>query len=95
MKRVIFVAIACLGLFACGQKLSGVYLPKGDTFFEKLEFVSGDTVNITFMSKTVQATYKLDGQQVVVTVNGQQQVFAIDGDGCVDGGQMIGKYCKA
>lgn len=95
MKRIVFVAIACLGLLGCGQKLSGAYVPKGDAFFEKLEFVSGDAVNVTFMTQTVQGSYKLDGQQLVITVNGQQQVFTIDGEGCIDGGNMIGKYCKA
>jgi hypothetical protein len=100
MKRIIVVALACLALAACGKSLSGTYLPKGGGLgnglvMEKLVFGSGDTVDITMMQQTVRATYKIDGKQVLLIVNGQQQVFTLDDAGCLDGGGVFGKFCKA
>jgi hypothetical protein len=100
MKQIIFIALTCLALAGCGQKgLSGTYVPKGGGLgnglvMEKLEFLSSDTVTLTMMEQKVRATYKIDGKQLLLIVNGQQQVFDIDGDGCLDGGKVFGKFCK-
>ena len=32
--------------------------------------------------------------QVLLIVNGQQEVFNIDDAGCLDGGNLFGKFCK-
>ncbi len=101
MKRMTFAVLVCLALVACGQSgLSGTYVPKGGGMgnglvMQKLEFGSGDAVTITMMEQTLRGTYKLDGKQVILILNGQQQVFALDGDGCLDGGGLYGKFCKA
>jgi|SRR5580700_10997711 hypothetical protein len=101
MKPTILIALVCLAVAGCGNKsLSGTYLPKGGGMgnglvMEKLEFISGDAVNISMMAQTVRATYKIDGKQVLLIVNGQQQVFNLDDAGCLDGGDLFGKFCKA
>jgi hypothetical protein len=85
-----FVAFAAFGQ----DNLSGTYLPKGQGVMDKLEFVSGDTVNVTAMGSTTPTPYSVNGQQVVITVGGQSQPFTIDSNGCLDGGADIGVYCK-
>jgi hypothetical protein len=101
MKRIILIAIACLILVGCGgSSLSGTYLPKGGGLgnglaMQKLEFISGDAVNLTMLEQTIRATYKVDGKQLLLIVNGQQEVFTIDDDGCLDGGGVFGKFCKS
>ena len=100
MKRIIVVALACLALVGCGKSLSGTYLPKGGGLgnglvMEKLEFSSGDVVTVSMMAQTIRGSYKIDGKQVLITLSGQQQVFTIDNDGCLDGGGVFGKFCKA
>jgi hypothetical protein len=99
MKRMILAGLACIGIVACSHGLSGTYLPKGGGLgnglvMSKMEFVSGDSVNLTMMEQNIRTNYKIDGKQVLIGVNGQQQVFNIDDDGCLDGGNLFGKFCK-
>ena len=93
---VVFLSFTAFGpLAAYGQQtLSGTYLPKGQGLMDKLEFNSDGTVTTSAMGTTTQAPYTDDGQQVMITIGGQTQPFTIDGDGCLDGGADIGKYCK-
>jgi len=94
LKRIIFAALACLALIACGQSgLSGTYAAKGGGM--RLDFGSGNTVSITMAGQTAQGTYKIDGKQVTVTFEGQQAIFTIDSDGCLDAEGGFGKLCKA
>jgi hypothetical protein len=46
------------------------------------------------MSMTKEATYEVDGDRVKVTHGGDTQVFTIDGKGCLDGGRLLGVYCR-
>ncbi|HEV2170405.1 MAG TPA: hypothetical protein VGR40_05635 [Candidatus Binatus sp.] len=99
--RAFAIAIlACLLVTGCGHKLSGTYVPKGGGIgnglvMSKLEFISSTEVNIYMMEQTFRANYKIDGKQVLLIVNGQQEVFNIDSDGCLDGGNLFGKFCKS
>jgi len=94
-------ALACMTLTACGgSHLSGTYLPAGSGMgnglvMEKLEFGSGDGVTLTMMQQKIRVTYKIDGKQLLLSANGQQMVFDIDSSGCLDGGGLFGKFCKA
>jgi hypothetical protein len=100
MKSIIFAALIALLAAGCSHNtLSGTYLPKGGGMgnglvMSKLEFLSGDQVNISMMEQTVRASYKIDGKQVLLNVNGAQQVFTLDAEGCLDGGGLFGKFCK-
>jgi hypothetical protein len=101
MKRILLALLACFILASCGHKsLSGTYLPKGGGVgngisMEKLEFISGDEVNLTMLEQKIRANYKVDGKQLLIIVNGQQEVFDILDDGCLDGGGNFGKFCKS
>jgi hypothetical protein len=101
MKPITFAALLCLFVAGCGHNsMSGTYLPKGGGMgnglvMSKLEFISGTEVNISMMEQTVRANYKVDGKQVLLIVNGQQEVFNLTDDGCLDGGNLFGKFCKS
>jgi|SRR5579863_7717715 hypothetical protein len=101
MKSFVVAGLFCLWLTACGHSsLSGTYVPQGGGMgnglvMEKLEFVSGDAVTLSMMQQKIRATYKVEGKQLLLTLNGQSLVFDIDGNGCLDGGSLYGKFCKA
>jgi hypothetical protein len=101
MKRIIVIALACVALVACGKSLSGTYVAKGGSglgsglVMQKMNFVSSDTVELTMMEQTIRTNYKIDGDSVLIGIQGQQQVFKIGSDGCLDGGTLFGKLCKA
>ena len=100
MKPFVTAVLVCLSLLACGQtSLSGTYLPQGGGLgnglvMEKLEFVSGDAVNLNMMQQKLRGTYKIDGKQLLIALNGQQMIFDIDSKGCLVGGGVVGKFCK-
>jgi len=103
MRFFVCIIAAGLALGGCDQKLSGIYVVKKDKanalsglIFQKIEFGSGDTVDLTAtMGQTLRGTYKVDGKKVVITVGPQSSVFLLDDQGCIDGGDMIGKFCKS
>jgi hypothetical protein len=92
--------LTCVAVAGCGRtSLSGTYLPKGGGMgnglvMEKLEFGSGNSVTLTMMEQKVRVTYTVDGKQLLLNANGQQMVFDIDSKGCLDGGNLYGKFCK-
>ncbi|MGH9564277.1 MAG: hypothetical protein ACRD3S_22720 [Terracidiphilus sp.] len=51
-------------------------------------------MTLTMMQQKVRVTYKIDGKQLLLSANGRQMVFDIDGNGCLDGGGLYGKFCK-
>lgn len=90
------VAILAGLLAACGSGIDGTYLSEGDGFFESLTFKSGGKVEITFMGMTKEGDYELEGgKKVKITMGGDTQILTIDDKGCLDGGGLIGRYCKA
>jgi len=101
MKSIVFAILAGLLLAGCGgHSLSGTYLPQGGGMgnglvMQQLDFLNGTEVNIKMMEQTVRANYKIDGKQVLLIVNGQQEVFKLDDAGCLDGGNLFGKFCKS
>ena len=94
MKRLFIVVAAGLAVSACGDEgVSGTYKAKGTGILEKLEFTS-DKVDVTGLGETKQGTYMVDGDKVTVTIDGEGQIFTRDKEGCLDGGMLLGKYCK-
>jgi hypothetical protein len=92
--------LTCVVAAGCARtSLSGTYVPKGGGLgnglvMEKLEFGSGNGVTLTMMQQRIRVTYTIDGKQLLLNANGQQMVFDIDKDGCLDGGNLYGKFCK-
>ncbi|MEX6688178.1 hypothetical protein QTN47_11765 [Danxiaibacter flavus] len=98
MKRInllVFICLLILIIYIAGCKgLSGTYVAKGDAFLEKIAFTSKNGVEISAMGITQSGTFKKDGDKVTISIAGENHVFTIDKDGCLDGGGLIGKYCK-
>lgn len=98
MKKIKLVFKACiLVLISCivgCKELSGTYVAKGDAFLEKIAFTSKNGVEISTMGVTQSGTFKKDGDKVTISISGESHVFTIDKDGCLDGGGLVGKYCK-
>jgi hypothetical protein len=93
-RLITIVLVLTVALVGCGKKLSGTYTPSDNGIFEKLTFTSGNKVEITVFGSTSEVSYEVDGNKLKITNAGQTQVFTIDDKGCLDGGGMIGKYCK-
>ena len=87
------VATAVL-LAGCGSKVDGTYSGSAESFFERLTLKSGGKADVTFMGMTKEGEYTVDGKQVKITVGGENQLFTVDDKGCLDGGGIIGRYCK-
>lgn len=95
LKTIILLSFSVI-LFGCPptKTLKGTYIGSHNAFFEKLIFKSGNKVEIVFMGTTSEIEYQLEDNKVKITNAGQNQILTITGDGCLDGGGHIGKYCK-
>src|SRR5438093_12902440 len=87
--------VAAALLFGCGRSISGEYTGDKASFFEKLVFKSGGKVEISFMGGTEEAGFEVEGDKVKITNAGQTQILTIDSNGCLNGGGIVGKYCKS
>lgn len=87
------ILVACLA--SCDAKVDGTYAGQDTGFFDKLTFTSKGKVEITFMGMTKEGTYVVEDKRVKITVAGDTQIFTIDDKGCIDGGGLLGKYCKS
>lgn len=96
MKTILRIYLACCFavLCSCTNGLQGAYVGQGNAFFDQLTFTSGSTVEIVFMGATKEAQYEVDGKKVRITAAGETQVFTLTDKGCLDGGGMLGTYCK-
>ncbi len=96
-RLILFASLLSLamatGIVGC-KGLSGTYVARGDAFLEKIAFNSNGNVEISVMGVTQPGTFKKDGDKVTISIAGENHVFTIDKDGCLDGGSIIGKYCK-
>jgi hypothetical protein len=83
-------------LAACGSgnSLEGVYSGENTGFLDKIEFVGADKAELTFMGMTKEATYVVEDGKVKINNAGEVTVLRIDDAGCLDGGGILGKYCK-
>lgn len=92
-----FVVIGLLAtaalLVGCGDKLSGTYEGEGG-LLDKIEFTSGDKVEITALGQTQEGTYVVEDNKVKITIDGKTNVLTIRDDGCLEGGAMVGVFCK-
>jgi hypothetical protein len=93
MKHRITLALPLLAL-ACGPSVSGTYSGKGTGFLEKIEFRDDEKVELTFMGMTKEATYEVDEDRVKINNAGEIMILKITDDDCLEGGGILGKYCK-
>jgi hypothetical protein len=92
-KVFVVWSIAAL-LIGCGSGIRGTYSGKDTGFLDEMAFKSGGKVDLTFMGMTKEGSYEVEGKTVKITNAGETTVLTIDDQGCLDGGGMIGRYCK-
>jgi hypothetical protein len=74
--------------------MKGTYMGADTSHFDKIVFTSKHTVELIFLGSIVEAEYEKDGNHVKINTAMGTQVLNIDADGCLDGGFIMGKYCK-
>lgn len=94
-----FATILLLALTGCDSGLSGTYTSDGSARYGKLisslTFKPGGKVEVTAMGMTQEASYEREGKKVKIVTEGKAAtILTIDDKGCLDGGEMIGKFCK-
>lgn len=88
------ISFAFMLLAGCGGSVSGTYEAQGNAFFDKINFISSEKVEVTGYGNTKEATCKKEGNKVVISASGENQVFTLDENGCLNRGPQIGVYCK-
>lgn len=98
-SNIIFtILLSCTLYVGCTRGLSGTYVANGDSLgsalVSSLTFTSEGKVEVTGMGITKEGTYELEGTKVKITVSGDTTIMTLDENGCLDGGAMLGKFCK-
>ena len=92
------VAALTFAVAGCGGGLTGSYTPDGKSIggalIKSITFTSGDKVEITAGGTTTEATYDVDDKKVKITASGNTMIMTIDDKGYLDGGEMLGRFCK-
>jgi hypothetical protein len=89
------LALLPLVLTGCGSGLDGTYVSQGDGLIDSITFKSGGKAELVGMGMTKEGAFEMDGsERVKITVAGDTNIFSIDDKGCIDGGGMLGKFCK-
>ncbi len=105
MKARPFTFVAALAVVliftlpSCDSGLSGTYKPDGNSLYgnmiTSLTFKPGWRVEVLAMGVTQEVPYEREGNKVKIMTEGKSAtIFTIDDKGCLDGGEMIGKFCK-
>jgi hypothetical protein len=96
LRSFVFLALA-LSLTSCARSrgLSGTYTASGHGTFQSLTFTPDGKVMIASGNDTIrEGTYLIDGTSVKIMLKEKTEVLAIDANGCLDGGTLLGMYCR-
>lgn len=100
MKKTSFLLLAMIAtsIISCSSGLSGVYKPSKNSglgeVIDQIEFVSSSKAKITSMGMSTEVSYELKGKELKFITEKGNQILTIDSNGCIDGGKVIGKFCK-
>ncbi len=98
MKTLKLSLLALLTVFmaSCGGHLSGTYVQSRGTgaLTDSKMIFSGSKVQIVMMGTATECKYEKDGDQIKIINGDKNQIITIDKDGCLDGGEIMGKFCK-
>jgi len=98
MERMLFGALlvgsSVFGLTACGSSIEGVYSGE-DTFLDQIEIRDDKQVELSFMGAIKAGTYEVEGDRLRISAGGEINVFKINDAGCLEGGALLGTYCKS
>jgi hypothetical protein len=91
--------LVALLLTSCDSGLSGTYTSDGSgqvgKIISSMTFKSGGKVEIVAQGMTKELPYDVEGNKVRITDERKSvTILTIDNNGCLDGGEMIGKFCK-
>jgi hypothetical protein len=87
--------VVLLGLAGCGSGIDGTYTSSGGMgIIESMTFKKGGKVEVTAMGMTKEGTFEVEGKKVKVTIANDTTILTLDDNGCLNGGGMIGKFCK-
>ncbi|MCK0147639.1 hypothetical protein MWU78_18435 [Arenibacter sp. F26102] len=90
---LMFFLLGVLFLGSC-NRMKGTYVGADQSHFDKIVFTSKHTVELIFLGSVVEAEYEKVGGEVKINTAMGTQVLNIDTEGCLDGGFIMGKYCK-
>ena len=97
-RRLLSAMSAALAFAACGcggAAVEGRYVGQNDTIIDAMTFRSGGKVDVELVGVTHEGTYEIDGKTVtVVGANGARTPLTIASNGCLEGGGLVGTYCK-
>ncbi len=91
--KIFILVVAFSTMIGCNQ-MNGTYNGTDQAHFDKIVFVSKYKVELIFLGSTVEAEYEKEGNHLKINTAMGKQVLNIDKDGCLDGGFIMGKYCK-
>ena len=91
---VLLVLLVAILFTACDSGLSGSYTSQGGLISQTMLFKPGGKVEVSAMGTTQEGNYEVEGNKVKISINTSTTILTIDDNGCLDGGQMVGKFCK-
>jgi hypothetical protein len=92
--RIGGVLTSLVVLVGCGSGIEGTYSGRGNGFLQQMVFKRDGKVELTFMGMTREGTFEVEGKRVKVTNGGTTEILTIGDDGCLEGGGILGRYCK-
>ena len=95
MNGALAAVLASILLVACSQSDAGVYTAQGFAALDKIELTEDGKALMTADGETIEGTYSSESDKITITIEGESNGFIKDGKGCIDGGDFVGKYCKA
>jgi hypothetical protein len=92
----IVALVLCAVAAGCGgATVEGTYTGKGETIIDTLTFKPGGKVDVTMIGITHEGAFEIDGRTVtVIAPNGTRTPLTIASNGCLEGGGLVGTYCK-
>lgn len=90
---LIFLFLCLMALIGCNQ-INGAYVGNDSAHFDKIVFISKYKVELVFLGSIIEADYEKEGNHIKINTAMGTQVLDKDSDGCLDGGFIMGKYCK-
>lgn len=93
-KKNPLVLAMCFFLASCGSSVEGVYSGEDTGFLDQIELKSNHKAELTFMGMVKEGTYEVEDGRVKINNAGDISILRIDDAGCLDGGGILGKYCK-
>lgn len=94
IRKPLVATLLSLFLAACGSSIEGVYSGKDTGFLDQIEIKGDHKVELMFMGMLKEGTYEIEGDRIKINNAGEINILRIDGDGCLDGGGILGRYCK-